>query len=84
VFIVENGATGHLVVDVEPTPRMESVRVWTQRVGVDAEPVSAGTFQDRRIDLNTFTAGSTVRVQVSAVNDGGESPRSAAVEKVVS
>ena len=83
MFTVENGAAGHLVVNVEPTPRMQSIRVWKQQVGVDADPVFAGTFQDRRIDLNTFTPGATVRVQVSAVNDGGESPRSAAVEAIV-
>jgi hypothetical protein len=83
-FTLEAGAAGHLVVNVSSTPRMKSVRVWKQQVGVDAEPLFAGTFQDRRIDLNTFTSGSTVRVQVAAVNDGGESPRSAASEKVVS
>jgi hypothetical protein len=82
-FTLESGAPGHLVVNVGSTLRMQSIRVWKQQVGVDAEPVFAGTFQDRRIDLNTFTSGSKVQVQVSAVNDGGESPRSTVVEKVV-
>jgi hypothetical protein len=52
-------------------------------LGTDAQPILAGTFRDRHIDLNTFTSGTTVRVAVSAVNGGGESARSTTVEKTV-
>ncbi len=77
------GASGHLVVDLRETPRAESFRIWTQRLGTDEQPILAGSFRDRHIDLNTFTAGTIVRVAVSAVNSGGESPRSTPVEKTV-
>jgi hypothetical protein len=77
------GARGHLVAEWPATPRAMHYHVFKQVVGVDADFVLAKTVTDAEANLNTFTSGATVRVEVTAVNSTGESLPSAPVEQVV-
>jgi hypothetical protein len=77
------GSRGHLVADWPRTPRAMRYRVYKQVVGVDPDFVFAKTVTDAEANLNTFTSGTTVKVEVTAVNDTGESLPSAPVQQVV-
>jgi hypothetical protein len=80
---VVNGAPGHLTVGWAGTPRAERYRVFRQIVGVDPQPVLVRTVADMDANLNTFTTGQHVRVQVTAVNGAGESLPCDPIEHVV-
>jgi hypothetical protein len=59
--------------------RAERYRVYAEIVGVDAEPVLVGTREDLDFVIEGLPANKTVKIAVSAVNNGGESQRSTVV-----
>jgi len=60
-------------------PRAESFRVWVKVHGVDAEPRAIASPSDPDFMMEDLAPQTTMEVQISAVNNGGESPRSAPV-----
>jgi hypothetical protein len=59
--------------------RAERYRVYAKILGVDAEPVLVGTSEDLEFVVENLPANATVEIAVSAINNGGESARSAVV-----
>lgn len=59
----------------DAAPRAEHYRVWKKVVGVDLDYVQVGGPFDLDFDIEALPANSAVEIQVSAVNNGGESPR---------
>ncbi|MBI2929857.1 MAG: hypothetical protein HYY24_29715, partial [Verrucomicrobia bacterium] len=55
-------------------------RVRKQVIGTDNDLVDGATVTEASTNLNTFPSGARVRVEVSAVNEAGESAPSQAVE----
>jgi hypothetical protein len=80
---VADGARGHLLAGWTRPARALRFHVSRQVVGVDPDFVFARTTTDTQADLNTFTSGQHVRVEVTALNDAGESLPCAPVEHVV-
>ncbi len=63
--------------------RASYYRVWKKVSGVDEDYVPVGTPGDLDFTIEDLPANSTVEIQVSAVNTGGESSRSASVTVVM-
>jgi hypothetical protein len=80
---VESTVPRHLFVSWNRSVRAERYRVRKQVVGVDSEFVDGPTVSGTTVDLNTFNSGSIVRVQVTAINEAGETQPSTVVEKQV-
>ena len=58
-------------------------RFFTQRPGVDAEPIHVGNADEPMLDLTALTTGATFDVYVSAANSGAENRLSKVVQAVV-
>jgi hypothetical protein len=56
--------------------RMTGTRIMLKRIGVDEDPVSAGTTGGLEKMLPGLTVGQTIEVFVIAYNDGGDAPPS--------
>jgi hypothetical protein len=63
--------------------RMTGTRIMLKRIGVDDEPVSAGTVGGLEKMLPGLTVGQTIEVFVIAYNDGGDAPPSPTKSVVV-
>ena len=74
---------GHLLANWLASPYAQRYHVFKQIVGVDPEPVFARTTTELSADLNTFAAGTHVRISATAVNDAGQSLPCEPVEQVV-
>lgn len=61
-------------------PRAEYYRVWKRVLGVEDEFVAVGSPADVDFTLQNLPSTSQVELAVSAVNNGGESPKSAIVK----
>ena len=57
-------------------------RVFKKVVGVDLDYIAVGSPADLDFTLENLPTNATVEIQISAVNDGGESPRTVAVTVV--
>ncbi len=82
-FVLAAGGTGELEADWSDAPRADRYRVWKQVVGVDANPIAVGSPTDSDFTLTGLPSGATVKVQITAVNDAGESQPSATQQLVV-
>ncbi len=80
---VQGAGAGHLFVRWNGSPRADRYRVRKQVIGTDNEFVDGATVTETNANLNTFPSGARVRVEVSAVNEAGESAPSQAVEALV-
>lgn len=80
----QGGEAGSLQIDWADTPRAARYRVWKQIVGVDPAYVAAATVYDSDTVLSGLPSGATVNIQVTAVNDAGESVPSVPVQAVIS
>lgn len=74
---------GSIIADWDDALRADRYRVWRQVVGVDADFVAVETVYDSDASLAGLPTGATVKIQVTSVNDAGESAPSAVVEIVV-
>jgi hypothetical protein len=63
--------------------RAEYYRVWKKVEGVDTEFVAVGNPADLDFTLEGLQAGQTVKIAISAVNNGGESVKSTILEVVM-
>ncbi len=63
----------------EASARAEYYRVWKRVQGIDEEYVAVGTPADLDFTIEGLPANSTIEIQISAVNNGGESARSTAI-----
>lgn len=77
------GDAGEVAADWSDAPRADRYRVWKQVVGVDADFVAFGTPTDSDFTLTGLPSGATVKVQITAVNDAGESAASETQQLVV-
>jgi fibronectin type 3 domain-containing protein len=57
-------------------------RVWKRELGVDEQFVAVRSTGDRDITIEGLPHNATIEIAVSAVNNGGESARSAVVTLV--
>lgn len=80
---VDNGLPGRLLVSCDPVPGANYYRFWRKVDGVDGVPLLAGTSQEPSLLIEGLPASKTVKVFVSAVNDGGESPLSESTSSTV-
>jgi hypothetical protein len=80
---VTPAGAGHLLATWTPGLRSARFHVFKQVVNVDPDFVFVETVTDPTADLNTFTPGQHVKVQVTAVNDAGETQPTEPVEAVV-
>ena len=77
------GAAGVVIASWDAAVRAENYRVWKQVVGTDVDFVFVDNPHDTGATITGLPTGATVKVCVSAVNDGGESAKSAAAQRVV-
>jgi hypothetical protein len=77
------GGPGTVDADWSDAARAEHYRVWKQVVGVDADFVAVGSPTDSDFTLTGLPSGATVKVQITAVNDAGESQPSTTQQMVV-
>lgn len=82
-LVLVAGGAGQLEADWSDAPRAGHYRVWKQVVGVDAAFVAVGSPTDSDFTLTGLPSGATVKVQVTAVNDAGESQPSTTQQLVV-
>ncbi len=82
-LVLAAGGAGELVADWSDAPRAGHYRVWKQVVGVDADFVAVGSPTDSDFTLEGLPSGATVKVQITAVNDAGESQPGAMQQMVV-
>jgi hypothetical protein len=76
VTLVEEDAA---MADWDPSPRAEHYRVWVKVIGVDEEARPVGRPADCDFSMEDLPKNAEVEVAISAVNEGGESLRSAVV-----
>ncbi len=62
--------------------RAASYRIWRRIVGVDNDFLLVGSTTVLGFTLESLPAGATIEIMISAINNGGESPRSAKVTVV--
>jgi hypothetical protein len=62
-----------------PAPRAEHYRAWKRVIGVEKEFEAAGSPVDCDFTLEALPRNSEIEIAVSAVNNGGESSRSAPI-----
>ncbi len=82
-LIATPGAAGTLYVDWADARRADHYRVWKKVTGVDAGFSSVATVTDSDATLTGLPSGATVQIQVTAVNDAGESVPSDPVSVMV-
>ena len=80
---VTPGVPTSLLVDWDDSLRADRWRVWLLIVGTDTEFQAVQTVYDSDATLSGLTSGSTARIQITAVNDAGESLPGPVVEIVV-
>ena len=83
VVLVAGSEPGSILVDWADVPRALRYRVFKQITGTDANFTPAATVSDSDATLSGITPGATVRIQVTAVNDAGESQPSPTLEITV-
>ncbi len=66
----------------EPATRAEYYRVFKKVVGVDDDFVAVGSPADIDFTIENLPANATIEIQISAINNGGESARSTSVTVV--
>ncbi len=66
----------------DPAARAEYYRVFKKVIGVDEDYVAVGSPADLDFTLENLPMNATVEIQISAVNNGGESGRTTAVTVV--
>ena len=66
-----------------PSPHATHYRFFTQRPGLDAEPIHVGNADEPMFHLTALATGATYDVYVSAANSGAESRLSKVVQTVV-
>ncbi len=67
----------------DATPRAEYYRVFKKVTGLDEQFVAVGSPADLDFTIEGLPAGATVEIQITAVNNGGESARTEAVTVVM-
>jgi len=67
----------------EKAPRAEYYRIWLKVNGVDQELLPVGSPADPNFTIESVPVQSVVEVAVSAVNNGGESARSAVMQVTI-
>ncbi len=77
------GVPTSLLVDWDDSLRADRWRVWLLIVGTDTEFQAVQTVYDSDATLSGLTSGSTVKIQITSVNDAGESLPGPVVEIVV-
>lgn len=77
------GSAGIVYAHWAAARRADHYRVWKQIVGVDTEFKAVSSVNDPDAALSGLPSGKTVKIQITAVNDAGESQPSATVEIVV-
>jgi hypothetical protein len=82
-LVLAGAGPGTVDADWSDAARAEHYRVWKQLVGVDAEFVPVGSPTDSDFSIAGLPSGATVKVQITAVNDAGESLPSATQQMVV-
>ncbi len=82
-LLVTPGTAGVLYIDWADSRRAEHYRVWKKVVGVDTEFTAVESVSDSDATLTGLPSGATVEIQITAVNDAGESVPSATVSAVV-
>ena len=82
-LVLAAGGAGELGADWSDAPRAGHYRVWKQVVGVDAGFIAVGSPTDSDFTLEGLPSGTTVKVQITAVNDAGESQPSETRQMVV-
>jgi hypothetical protein len=70
---VAPGVAGTLLVDWDDPLRADHYRVWIQIVGTDTDFHAVQSVNDSDATLSGLPTGATVKVQVTSVNDAGES-----------
>ncbi len=70
---VAPGAAGTVLVDWDDPLRADHYRVWIQIVGTDTDFHAVQSVNDSDATLSGLPTGATVKVQVTSVNDAGES-----------
>ena len=82
-LIITPGTAGVLHLDWADARLATRYRVWKQVVGVDANFIAVATVNDSNATLTGLPSGKTVKIQVTAANDAGESGASAEASAVV-
>lgn len=82
-LVLTPNVAGQVMAKWDRAPRVTRYRVFKQVLTVDVEPVNVETVHDPQYMLEGLPGGKTVRVTVTAANDAGEAPLSAAAEAVV-
>ncbi|MCX6896340.1 MAG: fibronectin type III domain-containing protein [Verrucomicrobia bacterium] len=82
-LIATPGATGTVHVEWADARNATRYRVWKQIVSVDADFVAVATVTDSDATLSGLPDTRTVKLRVTAVNDGGESLPSVEISVVV-
>ena len=80
---VNANTPGELYISCGSTRNATHYRFFTQRVGLDVEPVFVGGADDPMFHLTALTPGQAYEVFVSATNSGAESVLSDPVSAVV-
>lgn len=83
LLVLTPGGAGIIFADWLDAPRANRYRVWHQIVGTDLEFVATQTVNDSDATLTGLPSGATVRVQITAANDAGESQPGSFAEVVV-
>lgn len=81
--VVNTNTPNEFFIMCAPAPYATHYRFFTQRPGVDEEPVHVGNADEPMFHLTALTAGATFDVYVSAANAGAESRLSKVVQAVV-
>ena len=82
-LVLTPGAPGIIYADWNDAPRADHYKVYKQEVGVDADFVLADSPSDSDATLTGQPSGQTVKLNIVAVNDAGDSPVSGTEEIVV-
>ncbi len=80
---VNTNTPGELLIKCKASANATHYRFFTQRDGLDAEPVFAGNSDEPMFDITGLTPGLSLQVFVTAVNSGAESRFSKPVTAVV-
>ncbi|HET6407643.1 MAG TPA: hypothetical protein VFG14_07165 [Chthoniobacteraceae bacterium] len=71
-LVLGAGAAGEVIAQWQASARVLNYRVMRTVVGVDEDPVEVGLFSDLTAVIRPLPIGATVRVEVSARNNSGE------------
>lgn len=81
--VVNTNTPNELFIMCAPSPHATHYRFFTQRPGLDAEPIHVGNADEPMFHLTALATGATYDVYVSAANSGAESRLSKVVQTVV-